>query len=90
LSKRSEVTIAAARKAADYLEANGQPKMAEDVRRLCRSNSSFRTTLQTLHRDNMELREGRTLCACPLATVERVTKEHGTCGNGGCPYGGDF
>ena len=30
-----------------------------------------------------------TRCACPAETIERVRKG-GTCGMGGCPYGGDF
>ncbi len=31
----------------------------------------------------------RKLCLCPLATIARV-ELGGTCGRGGCPYGGDF
>lgn len=32
----------------------------------------------------------RPRCGCPTATIERVIRDHGTCGMGGCPYGGDF
>ena len=32
---------------------------------------------------------GRGACLCPLSTIERVVVDHGTCGRGGCPYGGD-
>lgn len=32
---------------------------------------------------------GRGACLCPLSTIERVVVEHGQCGRGGCPYGGD-
>lgn len=32
----------------------------------------------------------RPRCGCPSATVERVIRHGGTCGMGGCPYGGDF
>lgn len=32
---------------------------------------------------------GRGACLCPLSTIERVIVDHGTCGRGGCPYGGD-
>lgn len=55
-SSKAVVTVEAARAVALYLEGIGQPKSASDIRRLCNSNASYRTTLQTLHRDNMELR----------------------------------
>lgn len=42
---------------ADRLYAGGEPRMAEIIRAVCRSNDSYRVTLQTLHRDNMALRE---------------------------------
>jgi hypothetical protein len=32
---------------------------------------------------------GRGRCLCPLGVIERVFAG-GTCGRGGCPYGGDF
>lgn len=32
---------------------------------------------------------GSGACLCPLSTIERVIFDHGTCGRGGCPYGGD-
>lgn len=32
---------------------------------------------------------GRGVCLCPLSTIERVIVDHGACGRGGCPYGGD-
>lgn len=35
------------------------------------------------------LAAGRGACLCPLSTIERVVVDHGTCGRGGCPYGGD-
>ena len=35
-------------------------------------------------------RDGRGRCLCPIATIERVLIDRGTCGRGGCPYGGDF
>ncbi|MEO5586079.1 MAG: hypothetical protein ABIQ81_00130 [Novosphingobium sp.] len=31
----------------------------------------------------------RPKCHCPAATIARVERG-GTCGGGGCPYGGDF
>lgn len=33
---------------------------------------------------------GRGDCLCPISTIERVVRDHGTCGQGGCPYGGDI
>lgn len=33
---------------------------------------------------------GRAHCLCSLDTVERVIMRGGTCGRGGCPYGGDL
>lgn len=56
MSARAIARIAAARKAADYLASIGQHKLANDVRSVCRSNDSYRGTLQALHRDNAELR----------------------------------
>lgn len=32
---------------------------------------------------------GRGKCLCPIATIERVLVRGGSCGRGGCPYGGD-
>ena len=52
-----------AKTVAKLLDEIGLPKQANDVRRLCRSNQSYRTTLALLHRDNAllrgELREAR-------------------------------
>lgn len=59
MSAKAQRAVEEARKVADYLDSIGQPKMANDVRRVCRSNSSYRTTLATLHRDNMDLRAGK-------------------------------
>lgn len=56
MSARAEAAVDAARKAADHLDELGEHKMANDVRRVCRSNDSYRVTLSTLHRDNMVLR----------------------------------
>lgn len=33
---------------------------------------------------------GRGACLCPISTIERVMLGCGTCGRGGCPYGGDI
>ena len=55
-STRSLQTVKSAHSVADYLDGIGEHKRANDVRSLCRSNLTFRTTLQQLHRDNMELR----------------------------------
>lgn len=33
---------------------------------------------------------GRGACLCSLSTIERVVLGTGTCGRGGCPYGGDL
>lgn len=60
MSERAKRAVAEARKVATFLDKIGCPKMANDVRRVCRSNDSYRVTLSTLHRDNMALREGRT------------------------------
>ncbi len=32
----------------------------------------------------------RIACGCTPECFDRVVLEHGTCGRGGCPYGGDF
>lgn len=37
--------------------------------------------------DEQEIARPR--CGCQTATVRRVIQDHGTCGMGGCPYGGD-
>lgn len=52
----SEKTVEEARKVAEHLDTIGEHKRANDIRRLCRSNSSMRTTLKLLRQDNMELR----------------------------------
>ncbi|HLY89062.1 MAG TPA: hypothetical protein VKQ27_08765 [Acetobacteraceae bacterium] len=38
--------------------------------------------------DEQEIARPR--CGCPTETVRRVIQDHGTCGMGGCPYGGDI
>lgn len=58
MSARAEKAVADARKVADFLDEIGCPKMANDVRRVCRSNDSYRVTLSQLHKDNMALRRG--------------------------------
>lgn len=57
MAERAITAVAEARKVADFLDSIGEHKRANDVRRVCRSNDSYRVTLQTLHRDNMALRE---------------------------------
>jgi hypothetical protein len=51
--------IKAAREVADFLDSLGEHKRANDVRALCRSNDSLRTTCSLLHRDNAQLREAK-------------------------------
>lgn len=56
MSKRSDRNIAAARKVEDALRAEGRHFEADAVSRLRRSLSAAVTTLEVLHRDNMDLR----------------------------------
>lgn len=56
MSGRAETIVAEARKVADFLDSIGEPKRANDVRRVCKSNDTYRNTLRMLHRDNMALR----------------------------------
>lgn len=44
----------------------------------------------TCERRDMAREIARPRCGCSSETVRRVLVEHGTCGGGGCPYGGDF
>ncbi len=52
----ASAAVRVAREVADWLDARGEHKQANDGRRVCRSNDSYRVTLQQLHRDNMKLR----------------------------------
>ena len=56
MANRPLETVRTARDVAEFLDGIGQHKRANDVRRVCRSNDTYRTTLQALHRDNMDLR----------------------------------
>ena len=58
MAEKAVQAVVAARAAADFLDSIGEHKRANDVRRVCRGNDSYRITLQTLHRDNMALRNG--------------------------------
>lgn len=53
---RAQKAVADAMNVVTFLESKGEPKMANDIRRLCKSNAAYRGTLQQLHRDNMTLR----------------------------------
>lgn len=55
---RAERIVAAARRAAEKLDDIGMRAEAEDVRRVCRSNSSYRVTCRQLYLDNVKLRKG--------------------------------
>lgn len=50
--------------------------------------STAAARLAAVRTDADEIADPR--CRCPTATVERVIRDHGTCGMGGCPYGGDI
>lgn len=54
---RAERIAKAAMAAADKLDSVGLHGPANDVRRVCRSNSSYRETCRRLYLDNVELRE---------------------------------
>lgn len=56
MSARAIRAVADAKKVAEFLESGGQHKRANDIRRVCRSNETYRATLGQLHRDNMALR----------------------------------
>lgn len=56
-SRKNAAKVKAARAAADLLDQHGFPKEAEDVRVLCRANSSYRTTCRQLYLDNVALRK---------------------------------
>lgn len=56
MSAKAVAAVTEARKVAAFLDSIGEHKRANDVRRVCRSNDSYRITLQQLHRDNMALR----------------------------------
>jgi hypothetical protein len=56
MSARAISAVTDARKVADFLDGIGEYKRANDIRHVCRSNDSYRTTLQVLHRDNAQLR----------------------------------
>lgn len=53
---RADTHVRAAYAVAGWLFEQGEPKRANDVLAVLRSLSVARTTLRTLHRDNMELR----------------------------------
>lgn len=55
MTERAVRTVNLARQAADHLAGLGELGRAEDVRALIRSNTAYRTTLQRLQRDNLEL-----------------------------------
>lgn len=57
MSDNSERQIKAAKAAADHLKRLGENKMAEDVRRLARSNAALVQTCSRLYADNVALRE---------------------------------
>jgi predicted FMN-binding regulatory protein PaiB len=66
-----------------------------DYERVKRQNSALTKAdaiLNLLSRtektDEQEIANPR--CGCPTETVRRVIVEHGVCGMGGCPYGGDI
>lgn len=55
---RAERHTLAAREVAGFLDSIGEHKRANDVRSVCKSLSTARTTMAALHRDNMALRGG--------------------------------
>lgn len=56
MSAKADKRVEMARKTADFLDGIGEHKRANDVRSVCVANSSYKTTLAQLHRDNMRLR----------------------------------
>ena len=55
MSQKAIRRVELARRAADKLRALGFPKEANDVRSVCVANSTYRSTMALLHRDNMTL-----------------------------------
>jgi len=64
--KKADQRIADARKAADHLASIGQHKMAEDVRKLCRSHATLRVTTSSIHKELEDTRR-----AAGMPTWER-------------------
>lgn len=56
MDSRAVTIVNTAQGVASYLDGISERKRANDVRRLCRSNTSYRTRLSTLHHDNLQLR----------------------------------
>ncbi|WP_305096500.1 hypothetical protein [Croceibacterium aestuarii] len=56
MSEKARAAVAEARDVALFLDSIDEHKRANDVRRVCRSNDSYRVTLSQLHKDNMALR----------------------------------
>jgi hypothetical protein len=56
VSAKAQKAVEDALVVASVLQREGRPREAEIIRRLCRSNSSYRVTLGQLWRDNMALR----------------------------------
>lgn len=56
MDSRAVTAVNTAMGVASYLDGIAERKRANDVRRLCRSNTSYRTRLSTLHHDNIQLR----------------------------------
>lgn len=69
---------------ADFL-VDGKPTCRQHTQQ-----AALAHMLQAGHERTDEEHIARPLCGCPSATARRVIIEHGTCGRGGCPYGGDF
>lgn len=58
MSDRSVSKVEVAREVADWLDAQGEHKRANDIRSLCRSNDSLRETCSRLSSDIAALRKG--------------------------------
>src|SRR5688500_7026878 len=71
MSAKAIAAVTTARDVAAFLDWIGEHKRANDVRRVCRSNDSYRVTLATLHRDNMDLRGGK-VAPPPLITFAQA------------------
>ncbi|WBQ15012.1 hypothetical protein [Sphingobium yanoikuyae] len=56
MDSRAVTAVNTAMGVASYLDGIAERKRANDVRRLCRSNTSYCARLSTLHHDNMQLR----------------------------------
>ena len=50
MGQRFETIEEAGRSAAEFLDQIGQPKLANDVRRVCTSNSQLRRTIKDFYR----------------------------------------